>query len=173
MALVGDIKMTESIENIKYSKKVMKYFTHPKNVGEIKDADGVGKVGNITCGDIMHVYIKIGKKKIKGKEKEFIEDIKFRTLGCAAAIATSSMITTLAKGKELQEAIKLSNEDVVKALGGLPPIKHHCSLLAEEALSEAIYDYLKKNKRQIPSELERKHKRALTAEKEFETKFKK
>jgi len=147
---------------ILYTKKVMQHFMHPKNVGEIKDADGVGQVGNKICGDIMHVYIKVSKK---GKE-EIISDIRFKTLGCAAAIATSSVVTELAKGKTLKEAMKISNKDVVKFLGGLPPVKHHCSLLAEEALGEAIYDYLKKNKRQIPKELEQKHKNALAEGKE-------
>ena len=147
---------------ILYTKKVMQYFLHPKNVGEIKNADGVGKIGNLICGDIMYVYIKVSKK---GKE-EIISDIKFKTLGCCAAIATSSVVTELAKGKTLKEAMKISNKDVVKFLGGLPPIKHHCSLLAEEALGEAIYDYLKKNKRQIPKELEQKHKNALSEAKE-------
>lgn len=147
---------------IQYNKKVMKYFLHPKNIGEIKNADGVGKIGNPVCGDIMFVYIKISKK---GKE-EFIKDIKFKTLGCAAAIATSSVVTELAKGKTLKQAMKITNSDVVKFLGGLPPIKHHCSLLAEEALGEAIYDYLKKNNRIIPKELEQKHKISLTELKE-------
>jgi nitrogen fixation NifU-like protein len=145
----------------------MQYFLHPKNVGEIKDADGIGKVGNMTCGDIMHVYIKIGKK---GKE-EIIKDIKFRTLGCTAAIATSAVVTELAKGKTLSKAIKITNSDVIKKLGGLPPIKHHCSLLAEEALSEAIYNFLKKNNKSIPKELKKKHKRALESEEEFAHKF--
>lgn len=150
-----------------YTKEVMKHFTHPKNLGEMKDADGIGKVGNITCGDIMWFYIKVGIKKIKGKEVEFIKDIKFKTLGCAAAIATTSMMTVLAKGKTLDEAMKLSNADVVKGLGGLPPVKHHCSLLAEEGLGEAIYDYLKKNNKIISKELEKKHKRAVEVERVF------
>jgi nitrogen fixation NifU-like protein len=140
----------------------MQYFMHPKNVGEIKNADGVGKIGNPVCGDIMHVYIKVAKK---GGE-EIIKDIKFKTLGCAAAIATSSAVTELAKGKTFQQALKIKNSDVVKFLGGLPPIKVHCSLLSEEALGEAIYDYLKKNKREIPKELEQKHKNALAEAKE-------
>lgn len=123
------------------------------------------------CGDIMHVFIKVGKKKIKGEWEEFIKDIKFKTLGCAAAIATSSIVTELAKGKTLREAIKITNKDVVKTLGGLPLIKVHCSLLAEEALGEAIYNYMKKNKKKIPLELEKKHKRALETEKEFGEKF--
>ena len=150
-----------------YTKEVMKHFMHPKNLGEMKDADGIGKVGNITCGDIMWFYLKIGKKKVKGKEAEFIKDIKFKTLGCAAAIATTSMMTVLAKGKTLEEAMKLTNADVVKGLGGLPPVKHHCSLLAEEGLSEALYDYFSKNKKPIPKALMDKHKRAVDSEKAF------
>lgn len=130
--------------NLNYSKKVMQNFMNPKNMGEIKDADGIGKVGNPICGDVMWVYIKVGKKKIKGKEKEFLKDIKFKTFGCAAAIATSSMLTQLAKGKELNKAKKITNKDVAKSLQGLPPIKMHCSNLAEEGLAEAIKDYEKR-----------------------------
>ena len=145
---------------ILYTKKVMQYFMHPKNVGEIKNADGVGKIGNPICGDIMHVYIKVAKKN----GKEIIKDIKFRTLGCAAAIATSSAVTEIAKGKTLKNALKITNSDVVKFLGSLPPVKHHCSLLSEEALGEAIYNYMKKNNKAIPKELDEKHKRALQEE---------
>lgn len=121
-----------------YSKKVMEHFKNPHNVGEIKDADGVGKVGNPTCGDVMHVYIKVKDGKIK--------DIKFKTMGCAAAIATSSMVTDLAKGKTLEDARKLTNKDVAEALDGLPPVKMHCSNLAADALREAIDDYENKKK---------------------------
>jgi nitrogen fixation NifU-like protein len=126
--------------SIKYSKKVMQHFIHPKNVGEIKDADGIGKVGNPICGDIMYVYIKVAKKN----GKEIIKNIKFKTMGCAAAIATSSMITELAKGKTLKEAMKITRNDVANELGGLPPIKMHCSNLAADALHEAIKNYMKK-----------------------------
>jgi len=125
---------------VTYSKKVMQHFFHPKNVGEIKDADGVGKAGNPICGDIMYVYIKVAKKG----NKEIIKDIKFKTLGCAAAIATSSMITELAKGKSLEKAEKITRDDVAAALEGLPPIKMHCSNLAADALHKAIKDYRKK-----------------------------
>ena len=121
-----------------YSKKVMQHFQNPHNVGEIKDADGVGTVGNPVCGDVMKVSIKVKEGRIK--------DIKFKTMGCAAAIATSSMITELAKGKTLEDAKKLTNKDVSKSLGGLPPIKMHCSNLAADALKEAIRDYEKKKK---------------------------
>jgi len=119
-----------------YSKRVMQNFLHPKNMGEMKNPDGVGKVGNPTCGDVMQVQIKVDKNKIK--------DIKFRTFGCAAAIATSSMITQLAKGKTLEQAKKITREDVAKSLKGLPPIKMHCSNLASDALKKAIEDYEKK-----------------------------
>lgn len=122
---------------ITYSKKVLKEFTNPKNMGEIKDADGIGKVGNPVCGDVMWLYIKVGKKN----GKEIITNIKFKTFGCAAAIATSSMITQLAKGKTLEEAEKITRSDVAESLKGLPPVKMHCSNLASEALKKAIEDY--------------------------------
>ncbi len=122
-----------------YSKKVMCHFKEPQNVGEIKDADGIGKVGNPTCGDLMWVYIKVKDNKIA--------DIKFKTFGCVAAIATSSMMTELAKGKTLEEAEKMTNTDVSSALESLPPIKMHCSNLAADALKEAIKDYKNKKKR--------------------------
>lgn len=122
-----------------YSKKVMELFLHPKNMGKIKDADGVGRVGNERCGDIMEVFIKVKNNRIK--------DIKFQTYGCAAAIATSSIITELAKNKTLDEALKIKKEDVIKKAGGLPVIKIHCSALADEALRAAIDDYKKKAKK--------------------------
>jgi nitrogen fixation NifU-like protein len=127
-----------------YTEKVLEYFRNPKNKGRIENADGIGKVGNPVCGDVMWIYIKVGKNE---KEEEIIEDIKFETFGCAAAIATSSVVTELAKGKTLKEAEKISNKDVVEFLGGLPPIKKHCSLLAEEGLKAAIEDYYRKNER--------------------------
>ena len=130
----------------RYSKKVMEHFLKPKNVGELKNADGIGKVGNPVCGDVMYVYIKVGKRKKRGKEEEYIKDIKFKTLGCAAAIATSSMITELAKGKSLEEAKKITRDDVASALGNLPPIKMHCSNLAAEALHKAIENYEKRRR---------------------------
>ena len=122
-----------------YSKLVMQHFMHPKNQGRLKNPDGVGTVGNPACGDIMTVYIKV--KKIKDKDKEIISDIKFETLGCAAAIATSSMVTEMAKGKNLAEAVKITRRDVANSLEGLPPAKMHCSNLATEALKRAIEDY--------------------------------
>ena len=128
-----------------YTEKVLEYFRNPRNMGRMENPDGVGKVGNPNCGDVMWIYIKVGKNE---NGEEIIEDIKFETFGCAAAIATSSVITELAKGKTLKEAEKISNEDVVEFLGGLPPVKKHCSLLAEEGLKAAIEDYRrKKNER--------------------------
>ncbi|MFH1721102.1 MAG: Fe-S cluster assembly scaffold protein NifU [Candidatus Altiarchaeota archaeon] len=121
-----------------YTEKVIDHFSNPRNMGEIEDADGVGKVGNPACGDVMYLYIKVKDEKIS--------DIKFKTMGCAAAIATSSMITELAKGKPLSEAEKISKADVAEALEGLPPIKMHCSNLAADALHEAIKDYKGKQK---------------------------
>ena len=116
-----------------YSDKVMDHFHNPRNVGEIEGADGVGMVGNPTCGDMMKITIKI--------RDERIDDIKFKTFGCGAAIATSSMITELVKGKTIKEALQITNRDVADALDGLPPIKMHCSLLAEETIRAAIEDY--------------------------------
>jgi len=129
-----------------YSEKVMDHFTHPRNVGEIPDADAVGEVGNAKCGDIMKIYMKI--------ENDVIVDIKFQTFGCASAIATSSMATELIKGKRVEEALELSNKAVVEALDGLPPVKVHCSVLAEEAVKAAILDYYKKTGRDT-TELEK------------------
>ncbi len=131
--------MTQSFE---YSKKVMKHFFNPKNMGEIKKPDAVGVFGNPVCGDIMKIYLKIKKNK---KGKFFIENIKFQTMGCAAAIATSSMITELAKGKTIEEAKKISNENVALALKGLPPIKIHCSNLAANCLKKAIENWEEKS----------------------------
>ncbi|MGC8863226.1 MAG: Fe-S cluster assembly scaffold protein NifU [Armatimonadota bacterium] len=119
-----------------YSTKVMEHFANPRNVGEIPDADGIGKVGNPVCGDIMNMYIKV--------KDNVITDVKFKTFGCGAAIATSSMATEMIKGKTIEEALKLTNEAVAEALGGLPKVKMHCSVLAEQAVRSAIDDYLKK-----------------------------
>jgi nitrogen fixation protein NifU and related proteins len=120
-----------------YSEKVMEHFRHPHNVGDMPDADGIGHVGNAVCGDIMELYIKV--------KDNIIVDAKFKTFGCGAAIATSSMVTELVKGKTVDDALKISNRAVAEALGGLPPIKMHCSLLAEQALKSAIDDYFKKH----------------------------
>ena len=120
-----------------YSEKVMDHFKNPRNVGEIENADGVGTVGNAKCGDIMQMFIKV--------ENDIIVDVKFKTFGCGAAIATSSMATELVKGKSVDDALKLTNAAVVEALEGLPPVKVHCSVLAEEAIKAAVADYYKKN----------------------------
>ncbi len=119
-----------------YTEKLMEHFRNPKNMGKIENADGVGKVGNPVCGDVMHLYIKVRDNRI--------EDIKFETFGCAAAIGTSSMITELARGKTIEEAMKIENKDVVESLDGLPPVKLHCSVLAADALKAAIKDYQNK-----------------------------
>jgi nitrogen fixation NifU-like protein len=134
---------------VNYSRKVMELFTHPKNVGEIKNADGIGKVGNPVCGDVMWIYIKVDKNK---QGQEILRDIKFKTFGCAAAIATSSMITELAKGKTLDEAMKITRNDVADSLEGLPPIKMHCSNLAADGLHAAIKDYYRKTGRREEAE---------------------
>ena len=120
-----------------YTETVMDHFTHPRNVGEIPDADGVGEVGNAKCGDIMKMDIKV--------EDNVITDVKFKTFGCCAAIATSSMATEMVKGKTVDEALSLTNKAVAEALDGLPPVKMHCSLLAEQAIHAAVEDYQKKH----------------------------
>lgn len=125
-----------------YSEKVMDHFNNPRNVGEIENADGVGEVGNPKCGDIMKMYIEV--------EDGVIKDVKFKTFGCGAAIATSSMATEMIKGKTLKEALALNNEDVVKSLDGLPAQKIHCSVLAKEAIESAVKDYCEKNNLAFP-----------------------
>ncbi len=122
-----------------YNERVIKEFSNPQNVGEMKDANAVGTVGNATCGDIMKIFMKIN-------ENDVIEDVSFQTFGCAAAIATSSVATTMIKGKTVDEALKITNKQVIDELGGLPPQKLHCSVLAEEAIKEAINNYLKEYK---------------------------
>lgn len=121
-----------------YSDKVMDHFRNPRNLGKLDDADGIGEVGNAKCGDIMRMYLKVDDNGI-------ITDVKFKTFGCGAAIATSSMATEMVKGKSLKEALKLTNAAVAEALDGLPPVKMHCSLLAEEAVKAAVEDYMKKH----------------------------
>jgi len=147
-----------------YTKEVIDHFKNPHNYGKIDNADGIGKAGNVLCGDVMHLYIKV--------DKDIIKDIKFETFGCAAAISTSSVITDLAKGKTLEQAMKIDNNNVVESLGSLPPIKIHCSLLAVDALFEAIYDYLSKNKKDIPQEIEKKHKKIEKEKQEIEKRYK-
>ncbi|MGD0336110.1 MAG: Fe-S cluster assembly scaffold protein NifU [Candidatus Omnitrophota bacterium] len=125
-----------------YSEKVMDHFTNPRNVGEIADASGIGTVGNPICGDVMKMFLKI--------ENGIIVDAKFKTFGCGAAVATSSMVTEMVKGKTIEEALRISNKAVAEALGGLPPIKMHCSVLAEEALRSALADYYRKQGKEVP-----------------------
>ncbi|MFQ6110200.1 MAG: Fe-S cluster assembly scaffold protein NifU [Candidatus Aminicenantales bacterium] len=121
-----------------YSEKVMEHFNNPRNMGKIKNPDGIGNVGNPVCGDIMNLYIRVNNDRIV--------DAKFKAFGCGAAIATSSMVTEIVKGKTIEEALKISNRTVAEALDGLPPVKMHCSVLAEEALQSAIDDYFKKKR---------------------------
>jgi len=128
--------------NTQFSKNVMKHFMHPKNMGEIENPDGVGEVGNPKCGDVMRVTIKVEEKK----GKKIIKDIKFKTFGCVTAIANSSVLTTLVKGKTLEEAEKITHKEILKELGEVPKIKIHCSCLADEALKKAIENYRKKKK---------------------------
>ena len=123
---------------IMYSEKVMDHFTNPRNMGEIENASGVGTVGNARCGDIMRIYLDIDDNQV-------IQDCKFKTFGCGAAVATSSMATEMVKGKTVQEALQVTNKAVMEALDGLPPVKVHCSLLAEEAVHAALWDYAEKN----------------------------
>ena len=120
-----------------YSEKVMDHFMHPRNMGEIENADGVGTVGNAKCGDIMRIFLKV--------EDGIIKDVKFKTFGCGAAVATSSMATELVLGKTVQDALQVTNKAVMEALDGLPPVKVHCSLLAEQAIHAALWDYAQKN----------------------------
>ena len=127
---------------MEYSEKVMDHFTNPRNVGEIEDAAGVGTVGNAKCGDIMRMYLDI--------RDGIVKDAKFKTFGCGAAVATSSMATELVKGKTIEEALQVTNRAVMEALDGLPPVKVHCSLLAEEAIHAALWDYAEKNGITIP-----------------------
>ena len=134
---------------MQYSEKVLDHFAHPRNVGEIENADGVGVVGNAKCGDIMKMYLKI--------ENDIITDCKFKTFGCGAAIATSSMATELIKGKSIEDALRLTNSAVVEALDGLPPVKVHCSVLAEEAVKTALADYYGKIGRPVDFEIEKSH----------------
>lgn len=123
-----------------YSEKVMDHFNNPRNVGEIENASGVGTVGNAKCGDIMRIYLDIDE------DSRIIKDCRFKTFGCGAAVATSSMATELVKGKTVDEALTVTNKAVMEALDGLPPVKVHCSLLAEEAIHAALWDYAQKNR---------------------------
>ena len=139
------------MKNLLYTKEIIKHFKNPKNIGKIKNADGIGKVGNIVCGDVMWFFIKVKNNKIS--------DVKFQTFGCVVAIAVSSMLTEMAKGKTLKKAMNITKYDIIKKAGKVPPIKVHCSVLAADALHEAIYDYLSKNKLKIPEKLKKEHNR--------------
>jgi len=149
-----------------YTKKVIEIFKKPHNYGKMKNPDGIGKVGNIICGDVMWLYIKVGKGDV-------LKDIKFETFGCVAAIATSSIITDMARGKTIKEVMKITKESIISFLGGLPKIKYHCSVLAVDALSEAIFDYLTKNKKPIPEELKKRHERIKKEKEIIEKRYKK
>ncbi len=129
---------------MQYSDKVMDHFMSPRNVGEIEDASGVGEVGNAKCGDIMRIYLDIDE------ETKIIKDVKFKTFGCGSAIASSSMATEMVKGKTIHEALEVTNKAVAEALDGLPPVKMHCSVLAEQAIKAALIDYAKKHNVHIP-----------------------
>jgi len=152
-----------------YSKEIMKHFQRPRNIGKMKDFDGLGKAGNLLCGDILWLYLKIGKNK---QGEEIIKKASFSTFGCTVAIANSSLITTMVKGKTLKEAMKITKDELLKRLGKVPPFKMHCSLLAVDALSEAIYDYLARNKKKIPKELQKRHQRIEKEKKEMEKRYK-
>ncbi|MDO8524307.1 MAG: iron-sulfur cluster assembly scaffold protein [bacterium] len=147
-----------------YSKKVIQHFNKPHNYGKMKNPDGIGEVGNMICGDLMKLYIKVNQNK---KGQDIIKDIKFETFGCLAAIASSSMLTDLVKGKTLEEAVSFDRKEIVQELGGLPPIKIHCSVLAGDALIEAIHDYLTKNKKPIPEALNKRHQQLATEKEEI------
>jgi nitrogen fixation protein NifU and related proteins len=157
-----------------YTKKTLDNFTNPKNHGKLKNPDGIGKVGNIVCGDVMWLYIKVEKNKSAQADvmADKITDISFETFGCVAAIATSSDVTEIAKGKTLEQALKISKKDIIEDLGGLPPVKVHCSVLAVDALAEAIYNYLKKNNQPISADLEKKHDRIKREKDIIEEKYK-
>jgi len=153
-----------------YSKEIIKHFKKPRNAGKIKNADGVGSAGNFLCGDIMNIYLKIGKNK---KGEKIIKDIKFETLGCVVAIANTSLLTTLVKNKKIEEVLKIAKEDLINKLGKpLPPFKIHCSILAADALKEAIYNYFLKNKIEISKELEKDHQKIEKEKKIIEEKYK-
>jgi len=139
------------MNNPLYAEEIIKHFKSPKNVGKIENADGIGKVGNVVCGDVMWFYIKIKDNKIS--------DIKFQTFGCVVAIAVSSILTEMVKGKSLKDAMRITNKDILKKAKKIPPIKVHCSILAADGLHEAIYDYLSKSNMKIPEKLEKEHER--------------
>jgi len=153
-----------------YPETIMKHFKRPKNMGKMRNPSGVGKVGNLLCGDVLWLYIKVKKGK-DGKER--IVDVKFECFGCVVAIGISSVLTTLVKGKTLEEALKIKKDDLLKATGPLPPIKVHCSVLAADALKEAIYDYYARNKLPIPEHLKKEHERIKKTLEKVEERFRK
>ena len=152
-----------------YTDKVVEHFRHPHNMGKMQDHSAIGKVGNVVCGDVMWLYIKVEKD---GQDREIISDISWETFGCTAAIATSSMVSDIAKGKTLQEAIAITNKQVADELGGLPPVKMHCSALAADALNEAIYAYLTQTDQEIPDALARRHQRLAEEMSALEERYK-
>ena len=148
----------------------MKHFKNPQNVGEIENPSAVGEAGNIYCGDLMKFYLKIEKNK---KGEEIIKEAKFKTMGCPVAVANTSLLTTMIKGKKLRNTLKIKKMDLIKRLGQpLPPSKIHCSVLAADALKEAIYDYYLKNKIEISKELEKEHQRIIKTKEELEERYK-
>lgn len=157
------------IKNDFYSKKVLENFHNPKNYGQIKNPDGIGKVGNIYCGDVMWLYLKIKQKN----GKDYIKDAKFQTYGCLAAVASSNVLAGKIKNKTINQALKIDKQKIIKELDGLPPLKIHCSVLATDALYEAIYDYLSKNKKKIPDNLLKKHLEIEKEKKEIGQRYKK
>ncbi len=151
-----------------YTERVIEHFRNPHNMGQLEDYSAIGKVGNIVCGDVMWLYIKV---EPDDEGRDVIADISWETFGCTAAIATSSMVSDLAKGKTIDEAITLTNQDVAKELGGLPPIKMHCSALAADALNEAIYAYLSQEGKEIPEALQKRHERIAKEVAELEKRY--
>jgi nitrogen fixation NifU-like protein len=151
-----------------YTEKVIEHFRNPHNMGKLEDYSAIGKVGNIVCGDVMWLYIKVDRDE---SGRDVIRDISWETFGCTAAIATSSMVSDLAKGKTLEEAIAITNQNVASELGGLPPVKMHCSALAADALNEAIYNYLEQSNEEIPPALRRRHERVKTEIAELEKRY--
>lgn len=143
-------------ETYGYSDKVMDIFRQPHNMGEIKDADAIGKVGNASCGDMMYLYLKIEQND---KGEDIIKDAKVKTFGCVAALATSSVITDMIIGKSIKYAMKITKQNIVDILNGLPKIKVHCSVLAIDALKEAVYDYYRRNNRPVPEDIKKIHER--------------
>jgi nitrogen fixation NifU-like protein len=147
---------------------VIEHFRNPHNMGKLEDYSAIGKVGNMVCGDVMWLYIKVEQDD---EGRDIITDISWETFGCTAAIATSSMVSDLAKGKALDEAIALTNRDVADELGGLPPVKMHCSALAADALNEAIYSYLLQEQKEIPEALRKRHDRIAREVAELESRY--